>query len=325
MPDSTSRPAPQVTTKGESLGTLGTILLGFEWPYEIPNGKWLLYPTEILVNGNDTCHPPGGVINPLNLTVSPPLPAGPCPCPTAGVPQPPGTARALMGHCPPSAPAGPGSIPAETGAGAPRAGGAPGHFGHRPAPEVRGGADEWGLQGVRGVQQRIPPSRDHRPRCFLASGWCFGPPLTRRVPQSCSAGTARCVWFECPLLHTQLPSSFSLRARVWNSTFIEVSPGAARGQRWPSPWGGVKRGPETARAQLRSWHPPLCVPIVTRVPLYPCVLHHPCPHHHHPCPSPPSSTCCHLRVPLHHPRVPDHPCPCPSPPSPPASPGVPGL
>lgn len=157
MPDSTSRPAPQVTTKGESLGTLGTILLGFEWPYEIPNGKWLLYPTEILVNGNDTCHPPGGVINPLNLTVSPPLPAGPCPCPTAGVPQPPGTARALMGHCPPSAPAGPGSIPAETGAGAPRAGGAPGHFGHRPAPEVRGGAGEWGLQGVRGVQQRIPP------------------------------------------------------------------------------------------------------------------------------------------------------------------------
>uniref|UniRef100_A0A8C9N4V7 Integrin subunit alpha 3 n=1 Tax=Serinus canaria TaxID=9135 RepID=A0A8C9N4V7_SERCA len=59
----------QVTTKGESLGTLGTILLGFEWPYEIPNGKWLLYPTEILVNGNDTCHPPGGLINPLNLTL----------------------------------------------------------------------------------------------------------------------------------------------------------------------------------------------------------------------------------------------------------------
>nr|XP_021136668.1 integrin alpha-3 [Columba livia] len=59
----------QVTTKGESLGDLGTILLGFEWPYEVPNGKWLLYPTEILVNGNETCQPPGGVINPLNLTL----------------------------------------------------------------------------------------------------------------------------------------------------------------------------------------------------------------------------------------------------------------
>lgn len=70
QPVSIPHSALQVTTKGESLGTLGTILLGFEWPYEIPNGKWLLYPTEILVNGNRTCQPPGGVINPLNLTVS---------------------------------------------------------------------------------------------------------------------------------------------------------------------------------------------------------------------------------------------------------------
>ncbi|NXY25023.1 ITA3 protein, partial [Atrichornis clamosus] len=138
----------QVTTKGESLGTLGTILLGFEWPYEIPNGKWLLYPTEIVVNGNETCHPPGGVINPLNLTVSRPVPAGPCP---------------------------------------------------RSAVLVSGGRGRGSCS------------------CFLA----LGPPLTPRAPQSCSEGTARCVWFECPLLHTQLPSSFSLRARVWNSTFIE--------------------------------------------------------------------------------------------------------
>ncbi|XP_077644474.1 integrin alpha-3 isoform X2 [Lonchura striata] len=134
----------QVTTKGESLGTLGTILLGFEWPYEIPNGKWLLYPTEILVNGNDTCHPPGGVINPLNLTL-------------------------LQDR----------------------------------APSRR--------------RRELEPPEPGEPPVTLATG---------RRPRSeaalsCSAGTARCVWFECPLLHTQLPSSFSLRARVWNSTFIE--------------------------------------------------------------------------------------------------------
>lgn len=64
------RCSPQVMTKGEALGTLGTIVLGFEWPYEIPNGKWLLYPTEIRINSNGTCSPPGGVVNPLNLTVS---------------------------------------------------------------------------------------------------------------------------------------------------------------------------------------------------------------------------------------------------------------
>ncbi|NWW16955.1 ITA3 protein, partial [Falcunculus frontatus] len=138
----------QVTTKGESLGTLGTILLGFEWPYEIPNGKWLLYPTEILVNGNDTCHPPGGLINPLNLTVSAPSPAGP-----------------------------------------------------------------GGRRGSGGSGSASPP-----PGITGAVLWA---PPDPRVPQSCSAGTARCVWFECPLLHTQLPSSFSLHARVWNSTFIE--------------------------------------------------------------------------------------------------------
>ncbi|NWT76977.1 ITA3 protein, partial [Prunella himalayana] len=169
----------QVTTKGESLGTLGTILLGFEWPYEIPNGKWLLYPTEILVNGNDTCHPPGGLINPLNLTVSHPLPSGPCPCPTARVLQPPRHS--------------------------------PGSDGAFVPPQL--------LQDQAPSRRRRelePPEPGELP-VTLATG---RRPRSEAV-LSCSAGTARCVWFECPLLHTQLPSSFSLRARVWNSTFIE--------------------------------------------------------------------------------------------------------
>ncbi|NXU22450.1 ITA3 protein, partial [Thalassarche chlororhynchos] len=134
----------QVTTKGESLGTLGTILLGFEWPYEIPNGKWLLYPTEILVNSNETCQPPGGVINPLNLT----------------------------------------------------------------------------------LLEDQAPSRQRRE---LEAPEPAEPPITlatakkakSEVGLSCSKGTARCIWFECPLLHTQHPTTFSIRARVWNSTFIE--------------------------------------------------------------------------------------------------------
>ncbi|XP_030364250.1 integrin alpha-3 isoform X1 [Strigops habroptila] len=134
----------QVSTKGESLGALGTILLGFEWPYEIPNGKWLLYPTEILVNSNETCKPPGGVINPLNLT----------------------------------------------------------------------------------LLQDQAPSRQRRE---LEAPDLVEPPITlatakkakSEVLLSCSKGTAHCVWFECPLLHTQHPTTFSVRARVWNSTFIE--------------------------------------------------------------------------------------------------------
>ncbi|CAM9802443.1 unnamed protein product [Bubo scandiacus] len=134
----------QVSTKGESLGTLGTILLGFEWPYEIPNGKWLLYPTEILVNSNESCHPPGGVINPLNLT--------------------------LLEDQAPSR--------------------------HR---------------------RELEPPEPAEPPITLATA----KKAKSEVVLSCSKGTARCVWFECPLLHTQHPTTFSIRARVWNSTFIE--------------------------------------------------------------------------------------------------------
>ncbi|XP_006889367.1 PREDICTED: integrin alpha-3 [Elephantulus edwardii] len=52
------------------LETLGTLVLGLEWPYEVANGKWLLYPTEITVRGNESwlCQPPGDLVNPLNLT-----------------------------------------------------------------------------------------------------------------------------------------------------------------------------------------------------------------------------------------------------------------
>uniref|UniRef100_A0A8C4UIB6 Integrin alpha-3 n=1 Tax=Falco tinnunculus TaxID=100819 RepID=A0A8C4UIB6_FALTI len=138
----------QVTTKGESLGTLGTILLGFEWPYEIPNGKWLLYPTEILVNSNETCQPPGGVINPLNLTVSDLVPAD---------------------------------------------------------------------QASARQRRELEPPEPAEPPVTLATT----KKARSEVVLSCSKGTARCIWFECALLHTQHPTTFSIRARVWNSTFIE--------------------------------------------------------------------------------------------------------
>ncbi|XP_076856786.1 integrin alpha-3b isoform X2 [Brachyhypopomus gauderio] len=62
----------QVSVVGEPLGGLGTLVVDFEWPYEVMNGKWLLYLTEILTNGTSESHctPPGGVVNMLNLTMS---------------------------------------------------------------------------------------------------------------------------------------------------------------------------------------------------------------------------------------------------------------
>lgn len=62
----------QVSPVGDGLAALGTLVLGLEWPYEVANGKWLLYPTEITVhsNGSWPCQPSGNLVNPLNLTLS---------------------------------------------------------------------------------------------------------------------------------------------------------------------------------------------------------------------------------------------------------------
>uniref|UniRef100_A0A8C5PYF2 Integrin subunit alpha 3 n=1 Tax=Leptobrachium leishanense TaxID=445787 RepID=A0A8C5PYF2_9ANUR len=62
----------QALNEGEPLESLGTLVLVVTWPYEVSNGKWLLYPTEVLVNTGDIipCHPPGDVIDPLSLKLS---------------------------------------------------------------------------------------------------------------------------------------------------------------------------------------------------------------------------------------------------------------
>ncbi|XP_007899749.1 integrin alpha-3b isoform X2 [Callorhinchus milii] len=62
----------QVVNIGEPLGNLGELYLSFLWPHEISNGKWLLYLTEIEMNGTDDqyCVPEGNVVNPLNLMMA---------------------------------------------------------------------------------------------------------------------------------------------------------------------------------------------------------------------------------------------------------------
>ncbi|XP_076008026.1 integrin alpha-3b isoform X2 [Genypterus blacodes] len=59
-----------VDAGGQPLGDLGTLALEFSWPFEVANGKWLLYLTEIILQGTAETHcvPAGGVVNLLNLT-----------------------------------------------------------------------------------------------------------------------------------------------------------------------------------------------------------------------------------------------------------------
>ncbi|XP_057183486.1 integrin alpha-3-like [Triplophysa rosa] len=62
----------QVRVLGEPLGDMGTLIIDFEWPFEVTNGKWLLYLTEIVIKGTSEsrCVPSGDIVNPRNLTLS---------------------------------------------------------------------------------------------------------------------------------------------------------------------------------------------------------------------------------------------------------------
>lgn len=62
----------KVNVGGQPLGDLAALVVEFEWPFEVANGKWLLYLTRITVatNSETECRPPGDVVNPLNLTLS---------------------------------------------------------------------------------------------------------------------------------------------------------------------------------------------------------------------------------------------------------------
>ncbi|XP_030256135.1 integrin alpha-3b isoform X2 [Sparus aurata] len=61
-----------VNMMGQPLGDMGTLAVEFEWPFEVANGKWLLYLTKIVVMGESEveCNPPGEIVNLLNLTLS---------------------------------------------------------------------------------------------------------------------------------------------------------------------------------------------------------------------------------------------------------------
>uniref|UniRef100_A0A3Q2P1S2 Integrin, alpha 3b n=1 Tax=Fundulus heteroclitus TaxID=8078 RepID=A0A3Q2P1S2_FUNHE len=61
-----------VDMNGPPLGDMGTLAVEFDWPREVPNGKWLLYLTKIVVKGESEmeCSPAGEIINPLNLSLS---------------------------------------------------------------------------------------------------------------------------------------------------------------------------------------------------------------------------------------------------------------
>lgn len=62
----------QITNPGQELQTFGSAFLNIMWPYELSNGKWLLYPVSL--NFDDPADTQcTGPLNPLGLQSS--LPA----------------------------------------------------------------------------------------------------------------------------------------------------------------------------------------------------------------------------------------------------------
>uniref|UniRef100_A0A8C7UJ89 Integrin alpha-2 domain-containing protein n=1 Tax=Oncorhynchus mykiss TaxID=8022 RepID=A0A8C7UJ89_ONCMY len=59
----------KVNVFGKPLVNLGNLEVEFDWPWEVANGKWLLYLTEIQTKGTSDsyCVPPGAIVNPLKL------------------------------------------------------------------------------------------------------------------------------------------------------------------------------------------------------------------------------------------------------------------
>ena len=72
-----------------------------------------------------------------------------------------------------------------------------------------------------GMKSRRVEGKEPAPRLEIQAV----PRLSSCPPQTCSNGRARCVWLECPLPDTSNITNVTVKARVWNSTFIEVSAG----------------------------------------------------------------------------------------------------
>lgn len=93
------------------------------------------------------------------------------------------------------------------------------------------------------------------PDCLMSRFLC--------APQKCGSDQARCVWLECPIPDSPAITNVTVQARVWNSTFIEVSA-------WV--WTSLLRplqGGESNRESVRPGSQPgllrVCVPLCVRV------------------------------------------------------------
>ncbi|KAK1799819.1 hypothetical protein P4O66_006347 [Electrophorus voltai] len=154
-----------VSNTGQSVQTLGSAFLNIMWPHELANGKWLLYPSSLHIEGQPHTHcTHNSALNPRGL-------------------HPSELNSALLK-------------------------GAIGGI-EMARRKTRSHAEEEGKSITKSkVVDNITPA-------VAASD------KRKSLKLDCLLGSTRCVLFQCPLHSFTGTSIFKVKARLWNSTFIE--------------------------------------------------------------------------------------------------------
>eukprot|EP00066_Takifugu_rubripes_P023062 XP_011612328.1 PREDICTED: integrin alpha-7 [Takifugu rubripes] len=152
-----------VTNPGQALQTLGSAFLNIMWPYELSNGKWLLYPASLNLDGSaDARCTSSGALNPLMLHSS-----------------------SAAGITPVS---------------------------HQQAGRARRSyPEDVGHVNTKGSMGRTTPAVAASDR-------------RKSLKLDCLLGSARCILIQCPLHSFSGQAVLKIRARLWNSSFIEEFP-----------------------------------------------------------------------------------------------------
>ncbi|XP_072349863.1 integrin alpha-7-like isoform X2 [Scyliorhinus torazame] len=139
-----------VENTGNVLKTLSSAFLNIRWPFEISNGKWLLYPMRLQFEDNmiKRCHRAQDV-NPLNLTFS------------------------------------------------------------------------------ENTRLKQNTTRSRRGSAAQKQSVAHQTGAKRTITLDCKYGTANCIVFQCPLQILAISTTVKIRARLWDSTFLEEYPSAS--------------------------------------------------------------------------------------------------
>ncbi|XP_055079725.1 integrin alpha-3-like [Periophthalmus magnuspinnatus] len=230
----------QVHRSGRALHHLGNLMLVFDWPLELSNGKWLLYLSQIEIPGSseELCSP-STALNPLKLTVTTTRPSEthgnyhptlnplkltvttPRPSETHGNYHPTlNPLKLTVTTTRPSETHGnyhPTLNPLKLTVTTTRPSETHGNYHPTLNPLKLTVSDE---EEVRRKKRNLQQDFEEKETTRTAPILHLQSPRRTSLTLSCEFG-ARCVRVECPLIDVNSTVTLTVRARLWNATFLE--------------------------------------------------------------------------------------------------------